>query len=125
MAKKVEKKEVKKPAVAKPKMPEKFTQNCIIDYVAAACELPKKKAKEAVEAYVSAISAGVLSGSRVPVGTIGKVFIKIRPASPKRQGRNPLTGATIMIPAKPATKVPKASFAKSFKESCKKAKIGK
>ncbi|KKU47708.1 MAG: Bacterial nucleoid DNA-binding protein [Parcubacteria group bacterium GW2011_GWF2_46_8] len=125
MSKKVEKKEVKKTAVAKPKMPEKFTQNCIIDYVAVVCEIPKKKAKEAVEAYLCAISAGVLSGSRVPVGAIGKVFIKIRPASPKRKGRNPLTGEEITIPAKPATKVPKASFAKAFKESCKKAKIGK
>ncbi len=132
MAKKIEKKadvkkaEVKKvPVVAKTKMPEKFTHNGMIDYVSTVCELQKKKAKEAVEAYLCAVSAGVLAGNRVPVGALGKVFIKIRPASPKRQGRNPLTGEAITIAAKPATKVPKASFAKAFKEICKKAKLGK
>jgi len=105
------------------KAPEKFTLNAMVDSVAAAVELPKKKVKEVVEAYLELVKTGVLKGARVPVGAIGKVFIRIRPATKKRTGRNPLTGETITIPAKPATKVPKVSFAKAFKEEAKKAKL--
>ncbi len=110
------------PKASKPKYPDKFTASAIIDAVALMTELPKKKVKEAIDAYLDVVGAGVLAGARVPLGQLGKVFMKVRPASPKRKGRNPLTGEEITIPAKPATKVPRASFAKAFKEACKKSK---
>lgn len=40
-----------------------------------------------------------------------------RPATPARQGRNPATGETIMIKAKPARKVVKASPLKALKDA--------
>ncbi|HPG30644.1 MAG TPA: HU family DNA-binding protein [bacterium] len=112
-------------AVAKVKLPDKYTFNSMVAFVAAKGEIPKAKAKSVIEDYLEAINAGVLSGARVPVGNFGKFFVKVRPASPKRKGRNPLTGQEIVIAAKPATKVPKVSFNKAFKESCKKAKLSK
>ncbi len=39
--------------------------------------------------------------------------------------RNPATGEEIMIPAKPATKVPRFTFSKVFKEAALKAKVKK
>jgi len=119
---KIEKKPVTQ---AKVKYPEKFTGSAMIDFIAAKAELSKKQAKAAVEAYVEVISAGVLTGARIPFGSVGKFFVRVRPATKKRQGRNPLTGAEMTIAAKPATKVPKFSFGKAFKETAKKAKISK
>ncbi|HPP88692.1 MAG TPA: HU family DNA-binding protein [bacterium] len=114
-----------KQAPAKVKYPEKFTITSIIDAVATMTELPKKKAKEVIEAYLDVVSAGVLSGARVPLGQLGRLFIKEKPATPKKKGRNPQTGEEMIIPAKPARKVPRATFGKAFKELCKKAKVKK
>ena len=66
-----------------------------------------------------------MRGERVPLGKIGKMFIRVRPASAARKGRNPLTGQEITIPAKPATKVPRLTFSKTFKEAALKAKVKK
>lgn len=107
----------------KVKLPEKFTFNAMIAYVAAKSELSKRQVKGIIDDYLSVVHAGVVSGARVPLGAIGKLFVKVRPASKARKGRNPLTGEEITIKAKPATKVPKCSFSKSFKEAAKKAKI--
>jgi nucleoid DNA-binding protein len=64
-----------------------------------------------------------MQGSRVPVGNLGKVHAKEKPATSARMGRNPLTGESIKIPAKKATKVPRFTFSKAFKEAVLKAKI--
>ena len=71
------------------------------------------------------VAAGVMRGERVAVGKIGKMFIRVRPARPARPGRNPATGEEITIAAKPATKVPRFTFSKTFKELALKAKAKK
>ena len=48
---------------------------------------------------------------------IGKLVLQNRPARPARPGRNPATGETIMIPAKPASKVVKFRVAKAAKDA--------
>ena len=103
--------------------PEKYTANTIIDYVATKHDLPKKQAKEIIEDLFDVISAGVLAGNKVPVGNFGKVLVKMKPARPAREGRNPLTGETIQIGPKPETKVPKFTFGKAWKEKCLDAKL--
>ena len=116
--KKVEKK-VEKKAV----MPESFTVNSMAAYLAESKDLSKKDAKEILEAVFELIEAGVLQGQRVPIGKIGKLFAKVKPATKARKGRNPITGEEMTIAAKKATKVPKFSFTKGFKEEVLKAKI--
>lgn len=124
----------KKPATAKTKapvkakkinvaIPDKFTANSMAQYMAEKHELSKKQAKDILEDLYDLINAGVLKGERVPVGKIGKVFVRVKPASKARKGRNPLTGEEITIKAKKATKVPKFTFTKDFKEQSLKAKI--
>jgi nucleoid DNA-binding protein len=49
------------------------------------------------------------------------MFIRVRPAREAHPGRNPSTGETIMIQAKPETKVPRFTFSKTFKEAALKA----
>jgi nucleoid DNA-binding protein len=110
---------VKKPKV---KFPEKCSNSAVIKYISENNGIPRKQAKEIIEDLFNVINNGVLNGERVNVGTFGKMFIRVRPATKERKGRNPLTGEEITIPPKKATKVPKFSFSKAFKEVSKSAK---
>ena len=123
---------VKKTAPAKEKivekkvaLPEKFTLTTMSAYLADSRGISRKDAREILDTVFAMLEAGVVQGARVPVGNLGKVFAKIKPATKARTGRNPLTGETIKIPAKKETKVPRFSFSKAFKEAVLKAKISK
>lgn len=119
-------KSAEKPAAkAKVKFPEKFTAQTIINYVSEKHEIPKAKAKEMIEDLFAVINAGVMKGERVPMGKFGKVYVKVRPATKARMGRNPITGEEMKIAAKKATKVPKFTFSKAYKEAALAAKIKK
>lgn len=107
------------------KFPEKFTAQTMLKYITEKHELPKAKAKDIIEDVFEVVNAGVMKGERVPVGKFGKMFIKERPATKERMGRNPLTGEEIKIAAKKATKVPKFTFSKTYKEASLKANIKK
>jgi DNA-binding protein HU-beta len=109
----------------KVQLPEKFTSTAIAGYIAEKHDLPKKQAKAILDDLFEAMNAGVLNGERVPVGTLGKIFVRVRPATKARIGRNPATGEEIKIPAKKATQVPKFAFTKNFKEEVLKARIKK
>jgi nucleoid DNA-binding protein len=118
----VAKAKVKKAAA---KMPDKLTGSSVVGYLAAKCGLVRKDAKAVVEELFDLVTVGVMRGERVAIGKIGKMFVRMRPARPARQGRNPLTGEMITIAAKPATRVPKFTFSKTFKEAALKAKVKK
>ena len=113
---------VKKAAV---KVPEKLTSASMIGYLAEKNGLARKDVKQVVEDLFELFSTGVMRGERVAIGKIGKMFIRVRPARGARTGRNPLTGQEITIPAKPATRVPRLTFSKTFKEAALKAKVKK
>ena len=114
---------VKKTTAAK--VPDKLTGASIVGYLAEKNGIARKDAKQVTEDLFDLIAQGVMRGERVAVGKIGKMFIRMRPARPARPGRNPATGLEIMIPAKPATKVPRFTFSKTFKEAALKAKTKK
>jgi hypothetical protein len=59
---------------------------------------------------------GVLLGEKVPLGKLGKMFLRKRPPQKARVGRNPGTGKEITIGAKPERWVPVISFSKRLKE---------
>ncbi len=127
-AKPAAKKEAVKKAVEPKKdkkisLPEKFTVASMTTYIADLRDISKKDAKDLLDSVFHLVESGVMAGERVPVGNMGKLFVKIKPATKARLGRNPLTGEAIKIAAKKATKVPKFNFNKSFKESILKAKL--
>jgi len=109
----------------KVKYPDKFTASSIVSYIADKHELPKKHAKDIIDDLYDVINAGVMKGERIPVGKFGKLHVRVKSATKSRVGRNPITGEEIKIPAKRATKVPKFSFTKNFKEGVLKAKVKK
>jgi nucleoid DNA-binding protein len=117
----------KTPAVKKapPKVPDKLTGASVVGYLAEKNRLARKDAKQVMEDIFELVAAGVMRGERVAVGKMGKMFIRVRPARTARMGRNPLNGEQIKIPAKPATKVPRFTFSKTFKELALKAKVKK
>lgn len=116
---------VKETAKVKVKYPEKYTAQTMLNYISEKHDMPKAKAREIMEDVYDVIHAGVFKGERVPVGKFGKLYIKVRPATKERMGRNPITGEEIKIAAKKATKVPKFTFSKSYKETALKATVKK
>jgi DNA-binding protein HU-beta len=127
MAKKITKNEKKSSgkngAKIKVSYPDKYTAQTILKYIAEKHGIPKSQAQEIIDDLFDVINAGVSKGARVPVGKFGKLFIKLKPATKERVGRNPLTGQEITIAAKPAKKVPKFTFSKSYKQEALKAAI--
>jgi DNA-binding protein HU-beta len=113
----------KEAAKTKVSYPAKYTAQAIVKYIAEKHAVPRAKAQEIIDDVFDVINAGVIKGQRVPIGKFGKLFIKVKPATKERLGRNPLTGEEITIPAKKATKVPKFTFSKSYKELALKATI--
>ena len=117
----------KTPAVKKasPKVPDKLTGASLVGYLAEKNGLARKDAKQVLEDIFELVATGAMRGERVAIGKMGKIFIKVRPARAARMGRNPLNGQEIRIPAKSATKVPRVTFSKTFKELALKAKVKK
>ncbi len=113
------------PKKKKVAFPEKYTESQMIQYIAEKHELSKSKSKEILNDLFDVIANGVLKSERVPVGKLGKVYFSVKPARKAHVGRNPATGEEIKIPAKRATKVPKFSFSKTFKEAVLKARVRK
>jgi nucleoid DNA-binding protein len=66
--------------------------------------------------YATLIETGMILGERVPLGKLGKLALRLRPARKPRVGRNPATGEEITIKAKPAMYVPAFSPSSSLKE---------
>lgn len=113
-------KPVSKPDV---KIPDKITAQTILKYISEKHELQRSRSKEIIDDLFDVIHAGVMNGQRVPVGKFGKIYIKLKPATKERMGRNPITGEEILIAAKKATKVPKFTFSKSYKVIALDAKV--
>ena len=110
---------------ASTKAPDKLTSASMIEYLAEKNSLVRKEVKQVLEDLFEIVGDGVMRGERVALGKMGKMFIRVRPARAAHMGRNPLTGQEIKIPAKPATKVPRFTFSKTFKEAALKAKAKK
>ncbi|MDF2566815.1 MAG: hbs [Oscillospiraceae bacterium] len=87
-----------------------MTKTELIAAVAAKTELSKKDADKAVNAVIDAITEGLASGEKIQLVGFGTFEVRDRAA---REGKNPLTGAKLSIPA---TKVPAFKAGKSLKE---------
>lgn len=79
----------------------------------ASLGLPKKKAKEAVEAIIEGIREGLARGEKVQIQGLGSFNIRM---AKERKGRNPKTGEPLKIPSR---KVPVFRAAPPLKEKVK------
>lgn len=85
-------------------------------------DLTKKEIAATVELMLETVAEEVRKGNRVSLKNFGVFKRHIKPARPKRMGRNPKTGEEIVIPAKKAEKVIKFRPAKVWKEAVKNAR---
>ena len=88
-----------------------MNKNDLISSVAAGAGLSKSDASSAVEAMLGTISGALKRGDDVRIVGFGTFSVSNRAAS---QGRNPRTGATIMIPA---SRNPKFKAGKQLKDA--------
>lgn len=83
----------------------------LVDKVAEKAEVTKKQADSVLSAAIEVIEDAVSSGEKVTLVGFGSFERRDRK---EREGRNPKTGETMVIPA---TKVPAFSAGKQFKEA--------
>jgi len=86
-------------------------QSEFIDAFAEDIQKTKKEAKETIEKFIALIARIVKKGDEVALPDLGKFLLK---KSAAREGRNPMTGAVVKIPA--SVKV-KFRPSKKFKEA--------
>lgn len=86
----------------------------LVDKVAEKASVTKKEADAVITATIESIMEAVASGQKVTLVGFGSFEPRERK---EREGRNPKTGDTMVIPA---TKVPAFSAGKLFKEKVSK-----
>ncbi len=92
----------------------------LVDAVMKAANIEtKKQAQEAVDAMFDTIMKTMGRGEDVAITGFGTFRVARAPARAARKGRNPMTGAEIMIAAKPAMVKPKFRAGKLLKEAVK------
>ena len=88
-----------------------MNKNELVAAVAESAGLSKTDAASAVDAVFETITSTLKSGGDVRVLGFGNFVVQQRAAT---TGRNPMTGATVNIPAK---RVPKFSAGKALKDA--------
>ncbi len=90
---------------------DKMSKNCIVSAVAKEASLTKAQTKAAYDALVKVIYKCAKAEDGLTLPGIGKFVKKVVPA---HNGRNPKTGASVLIPEKTAVRfklAPKAAKA--------------
>jgi DNA-binding protein HU-beta len=85
-----------------------LTQTQLADAVAEKAGLSRADAKKAITALEEVVIEQIGKAEKVKIGGIVQVEARYRPPTQEREGRNPATGETITIAAKPASVAVKA-----------------
>ncbi len=80
-----------------------LTQTQLVAAVAERADLTKADAKRALAALDEVLLAEIGNAQKVRIGGLVQLTPRVKPATKKRQGRNPATGEAITIAAKPAS----------------------
>ena len=83
----------------------------LVAAIAEQTELSKKDAEKALKEFIDVVTDELKKGEKVQLVGFGTFEISERAA---REGRNPLTGATMSIPA---SKAPKFKAGKALKDA--------
>ena len=84
--------------------------------LAVKVDMPKSKVAGVLESLADLIASELKAGRPVSLQSLIKIAIVHKPATAARPGRNPATGETITIKAKPARKVVKVRALKALKD---------
>ena len=104
-------------------VPDQFTLKAMVTYLASKNDVSQRLARQILDDYHTMIESGMLLGQRVPLGKIGRLFLKKRPAQKARVGINPATGEKITLKARPEEPAPRIAFSRIMKERARQAGI--
>lgn len=104
-------------------IPDQFTSQAIVAYLARKNGLTQKQARQIITDYLTMIESGMLLGERVPLGKIGRLFLKKRAPRKARVVVNPATGKEITVAARPEEAVPRISFSRAVKEKARRVQL--
>ena len=80
-----------------------LTQPQLAAALADRAGLSKADAKRALAALEDVVLDQLANAQKVRIGGLVQLTVRVKPATKKRQGRNPATGEDITIAAKPAS----------------------
>jgi DNA-binding protein HU-beta len=80
-----------------------LTQTQLLSAVAERADMSKADAGRALAALDEIVLEELGNAQRVRIGGLVQLTVRVKPATKKRTGRNPATGAEITIAAKPAS----------------------
>jgi DNA-binding protein HU-beta len=78
--------------------------------------MAKKEVETVYDHLIHTIADSVKKGEKVALSGFGNFQQRVRKARKAGTGRNPFTGETVKVAARPAMKLPKFAPAKQFKE---------
>ena len=96
--------------------PDQLTMRSVVTYLARKNELSQKQTRQLLDDYLTMLESGLLLGLRVPLGKIGRLSLRKKPARKARVGINPATGAAITLKARPEEHAPKMAFSRLLKD---------
>lgn len=96
--------------------PERLTMSSIVTYLARKNDLGRKQTRQLLDDYHDMLESGLLLGLRVPLGKMGRLSLRKRPARKARVGINPATGETITVKARPEEQAPRMAFSRLLKD---------
>ncbi|MBN1409660.1 MAG: HU family DNA-binding protein [Spirochaetales bacterium] len=96
--------------------PDQFNMKSIVNYVASKNTVTQKLVRQILDDYLVVLESGILLGSKVPLGRIGRLFLKKRAARKARVMKNIKTGKDITVSAKPEMFVPTIKFSSHMRE---------
>jgi len=80
-----------------------LTQTQLVTEVAERADISKAEAKRVLTALDEVVLEQIGNAEKVRIGGLVQLTVRLKPATKKRQGRNPATGEEITIAAKPAS----------------------
>lgn len=93
-----------------------MTKSQVVGELSTRVGLTRAQTNEVFIALTALIQEELAGGRQLTIPGLVKVSLSQKPATVARQGRNPFTGETIMIKAKPARKVVKVRAIKAMKD---------
>jgi nucleoid DNA-binding protein len=98
------------------KAPKGLTKSQLVGEVAGKSALTKSQVNSVFVALAEIIGSELKGGRPVTIPGLVKVTAQHKPATPSRPGRNPFTGESITIKAKPARRAVKVRAVKALKD---------
>jgi nucleoid DNA-binding protein len=94
-----------------------LSKSDILNSLAETTQLSRKEVTAVLDALENLIEDNLTKGSGIfNLPGLLKIYVHNKKATPEREGRNPATGETIVISAKPESRVVKVRPLKKLKE---------